>query len=120
MPLIIDLYGINNILILKLKVSDKEAIFRNTKRKICSKCRHPIPYTKQTKDLKKCPKCNGELKNRTLDTADTMKIRLEQYKERTYPLFDYFKKINIKIKEINGEQSIQDVHNDTLKVVNND
>ncbi len=120
MPLMVDLYGINNILVLELKISDKEAIWRNTRRKICSSCRHPVPYTAETKDLKKCPKCGGKLANRTLDTVDTMKVRLKQYKDRTYPLFDYFKEIGILVKEINGEQIIENVHKDILGTVKND
>ena len=120
MPLMVDLYGINNILVLELKISDKEAIWRNTRRKICSSCRHPVPYTAETKDLKKCSKCGGKLANRTLDTVDTMKVRLKQYKDRTYPLFDYFKEIGILVKEINGEQIIENVHKDILGTVKND
>jgi len=118
MPSMLNLYGVKNILVLELKVTDKEAIWRNTRRKICSKCRQPIPYTSETKDLKKCPKCGGKLVTRTLDTVETMKVRLRQYKKRTYPLFDYFKKLGITIKEINGEQSIENVHKDILKAIN--
>jgi len=117
MPFLIDLYGLNNILALELKVSDQEVIWRNTRRRICKKCRYPVPYTPETKKLKKCPKCGGELVTRTLDTEQTMKTRLKEYKQRTYPLFGYFKQIRIAIKEINGEQSIEDVHKDVLKAV---
>ncbi len=119
-PLLIDLYGLDNILVLQLKVNNKEAIWRNTRRKICLKCRYPVPFTLETRELKKCPKCGGKLVIRTLDTAKTMKIRLKEYKKRTYPLFGYFKKIGITVKKINGEQSIKDVHKDILRAVKND
>ena len=117
MPLLIDLYGINNILILKLKVSDKESIWRNTRRRLCSKCRYPVPFTEETQKLKECLECGGKLVTRTLDKEDVIKIRLKQYEERTHPLFKYFKEIGIIIKEINGEQSIENVHKDILKAV---
>jgi len=116
-PFLGDVYGIDNILVLEIKISDKESIWRNTKRKICSHCRHPIPYTSETKNLKKCPKCGGKLITRTLDNKDIIKIRLEEYKKRTYPLFKYFKKIGLAIKEINGEQSIENVSKDILKAI---
>ncbi len=119
MPFLIGLYGLKNILVLNLKISDSEAIWRNTKRRICSKCRHPIPYTIDTKNLKICPKCGGKLVTRTLDTEETIKIRLKEYKKRTYPLFDYFKEIGITIKKINGKQNIKDVSKDILKAVIN-
>ena len=111
------LYGKKNILVLELKVSDKEAIWRNVRRKICSKCRYPVPYTKETQKLTKCPKCGGLLVVRNLDTEKTMRVRLKEYKNRTYPLLDYFKKIGIPVKKINGEQSIENVFEDILKVV---
>jgi len=117
MPLLLKLYGKKNILVLELKVSDKEAIWRNVRRKICSKCRYPVPYTKETQKLTKCPKCGGLLVVRNLDTEKTMKVRLKEYKNRTYPLFDYFREIGVLVKEINGEQSIEDVFRDILKVV---
>lgn len=118
MPFIIDLYGTENILVLELKISNKEAIWRNSKRRLCSKCRYPVPFTKKTQKLKKCPECGGKLATRTLDKPDVIKVRLKQYKNRTYPLFKYFKKVGIKIKEINGEQSIKNVFKDILKAIN--
>ena len=54
---------------------------------------------------------------RNLDTEKTMRVRLKEYKNRTYPLLDYFKKIGIPVKKINGEQSIENVFEDILKVV---
>ncbi len=117
MPFLIDLYGLKNILVLELKVSDQEAIWRNTRRRICKECRYPVPYTPETKNLKKCPKCGGELVTRSLDTEQTMKTRLKEYKQRTYPLFKYFKQIGVNIKQVNGEQSIENVHQEVLKAV---
>lgn len=113
----IDLYGVKNILILNLKVSDKESVWRNTRRKLCSKCRYPVPFTSETKNLEKCPKCGGKLFTRTLDKEDVIKVRLKQYKDRTYPLFQYFKETGVTVKEINGEQSIEDVFKDVLKAI---
>lgn len=120
MPLMVSLYGVDNILVLELEISDKEAIWRNTRRKLCSKCRYPVPFTKETRKLKQCPKCGGKLVTRTLDKEDVIKVRLTEYKERTYPLFKYFKEIGVTIKKINGEQSIENVFKDILKAVEND
>ena len=117
MPFIINLYEIKNILALELKVSDREAIWRNTRRKLCSKCRYPVPFTKETQKLKECPKCEGKLVTRTLDKESVVKVRLKQYKGRTYPLLKYFKEIGVIVKEINGEQSIEDVFKDILKTI---
>ncbi len=117
MPFLIDLYGVENILVLELKISNKQAIWRNTRRKLCSKCRYPVPFTKETQKLKECPKCSGKLVTRTLDKEEVIKVRLKQYTGRTYPLFKYFKEIGVIVKEINGEQSIEDVFKDILKAI---
>ena len=119
-PFLLKLYGKDNILVLNLKVGDKEAIWRNTKRRICSRCRHPVAYTPETRNLKKCPICGAKLVTRVLDTEKKMKVRLREYKKRTFPLFEYFKKIGIRIKEINGEQTIENVSKDILKAVQDD
>jgi len=120
MPLIIKLYGIKKILILEIKLSEKESIRRNSKRRICSQCRHPVPFTPETKNLRRCPICGGKLIIRVIDKEETIKVRLKEYKERTYPLFKYFKKINLVIKEVDGEQSIENVFKNILKVIKND
>lgn len=116
-PLLKKLYGAKNIKIILLKLSAKEAIWRNSHRKICQLMRHPIVYTKETAKLTKCPLDGSKLVIRKDDTPEIIKVRLKEYKERTLPLTDYFKKQGLKIKEINGEQSVADVFKDILKAL---
>lgn len=116
MPLLEELYGKKNIKIFNIELSSKESIWRNAHRRICSKCRHPIPYFEGTKTLKRCQHCGAKLKKRKgLDDPETVKVRLSQYKTRTKPLLDYFKKLGLKVIEINGEQSIENVFKDIIK-----
>lgn len=118
MPLLEKLYGKKNIKILNIALSDKEAIWRNSHRRICQKCRHPIPYFEETKNLKKCLRCGAKLiRRKKLDDPGIIKVRLRQYKIRTKPLFNYFKKRGLKVIEINGEQSIEEVFNDIIKKI---
>lgn len=118
MPLLEKLYGKNNIKIFNIILSDKESIRRNSKRRICSQCRHPVPYFKETAILTDCPRCGAKLIFREgLDDPETIKIRLKEYKERTEPLLDYFHNRGLKIIKINGEQSIEDVFQDIVKYI---
>lgn len=115
-PLLKRLYGVNNVRVISIKLSAKESIKRNSHRKACELMRHPIIYSKETVGLKYCPIDGSRLLFRKDDTPETIKIRLKEYEERTFPLIGYFKKQGLKIKEINGEQTVAGVFSDILKV----
>ncbi len=115
-PLLKKLYGKESIVVILIEQSAEASIFRNSNRRICELVRHPILYSKETIKLKKCPLDGSKLLRRKgLDDPETIKVRLKEYRERTLPLVDFFKKQNLKIKKVNGEQSVADVFNDILK-----
>lgn len=58
------------------------------------------------------------LRGRTDDTKEGIEQRFEEYINKVIPSMDYFKnKENYKIYTINGEQSIENVHKDIIKVL---
>lgn len=117
-PLITELYGKENIKAIFIDIRPEETIFRNSHRKICELMRHPILYSKETDGLKLCPLDGSKLtKRERLDDPETIKTRLKEYKERTFPVLEILKKNGIEIKKINGEQSIEDVFKDILKAI---
>ena len=117
-PLLKKLYGSKKIKVIFLKLTSEQSIFRNSHRRICQLTRHPILYTEETKNLKICPLDGSRLiKRGNLDNPEIIKIRLKEYEERTLPLLDYFKKQGLKIKEVNGEQSVERVFKDILKAL---
>jgi len=117
-PLLEDLYGKKNIKVVLIEISPEETIFRNSNRRICELMRHPILFKEETKGLTICPLDGSKLvKREGLDDPETIKVRLEEYKNRTVPVFDIFKKHNIKVNKVNGEQSVADTHKDILKYV---
>lgn len=115
-PLLKELYGKENIKTILIEISPKETIFRNSHRRLCELMRHPILYNKETEKLANCPLDGSKLvKRKGLDDPETIKIRLKEYKERTLPLTEYFKKEKIEVRKINGEQSVADVFSDIIK-----
>ena len=117
-PFLKDLYKKENIKFVLIKLSPEQTIYRNSHRRICELIRHPILYSEDTKDLKICPIDGSKLVRREgLDDLETIKIRLNEYKERTFPLVELFEKNEIMAKKINGEQSVADVHKDILKAI---
>jgi len=99
-----------------IDISDKEAIWRLTKRRICQKCKNILPFVGKFREIKKCPKCGGKLITRSDDTISSAKNRLSWFKKEVEPIVDYYKKSGRLIK-INGEQSIEDVYKDILKAL---
>jgi adenylate kinase len=118
MPVLEELYGKENIKIVLIEISPEVTIFRNTHRKICELMRHSILFNKETEKLKICPLDGSKLvKRKDLDDPETIKTRLVQYKERTLPLFEYFKNNNFNVNKINGEGSVAKVHEEILTII---
>jgi len=118
-PLLKKLYGPKNIKVILLEISPQETIFRNTHRRICELMRHPILYSKENEKLKTCPLDGSKLvKRKGLDDPKSIKVRLEEYKKRTFSLIDYFKKEKLKVKKINGSPPPAAVFNSILKTLN--
>ena len=94
------IYGKKNITILKLQVRDKTSIKRNSHRLVCSVC--GLPILSHAK-VKRCAFCDGAMRTRSLDKPSVIKVRLIEYRKRTYPIIAEANKIGIKVKELNGE-----------------
>jgi len=105
-----------NVKIMLIHISDREAVWRLTKRRICKKCKKIIPFVGQFRKIKKCPKCNGQLIGRSDDTIKAVKNRLKWFKTEVQPIINYYRKTGRLIK-INGEQPIEDVFKDILKAI---
>lgn len=103
-----------NIKVILLDISNREAFNRLTKRRICKECGQLIPWVGQSKKLKKCPQCRGELMTRFDDKPEAIKARLDFYKKDVQPAVDYYKKQG-KLIRVSGEQSIESVHQEILK-----
>jgi adenylate kinase len=95
------LYGKENIGILYLDVKSESSVFRNSNRAVCSVCGAPVLYTEN--GAQTCPFCGAPLRKRSLDNPETIKVRLEEYKNRTQPILEELKKRGYEINIINGK-----------------
>lgn len=117
-PVMEELYGKENIRVILLEIKPEETIFRNSNRKICELMRHSILFNKETENLTVCPLDGSKLiRRKGLDDPETIKVRIKEYTDRTFPMIEYFKKNNIKIKKVNGEQPVADVFKDILDAI---
>lgn len=113
-PLLKELYK-EDIRAFFIEINPDETIFRNSHRKVCELMRHSILYSEENEKLTTCPLDGSKLIKRELDDPETIKIRLEEYKKRTFPVVEHLEKEGIEVKKINGEQSVANVFKDILK-----
>jgi len=117
-PLLKELYGVENIRFVLLEITAETTIFRNSHRRICELIRHSILFGPETESLTKCPLDGSNLvKRKGLDDPGTIKKRLEVFKEQTFPVMEVVENQGMKLNKVNGEQTVADVHKDVLIAV---
>ena len=94
------LYGQKNIRIIALEIPEKFSIVRNGARLVCSVCGLPVMKIHKNEV---CSFCGGSFRRRTLDKPSVIKVRLNQYRERTYPIIARAKKSGFTVLGINGK-----------------
>lgn len=116
-PFVEHLYGKENIYILKINVKMETSIFRNSHRRVCVDCGLALTYTPENERLDKCLKCGGKLVRRILDKTETIKVRLKEFATRTEPIYKYLVDHGYKITNIDGEPSVEEIHQEILSKI---
>lgn len=81
---------------------------------ICGRVYHVIFNPPQEEGV--CDVDGGQLYQRDDDSEETQRRRIEVYFEQTAPLLDYYRQKDL-LAEIDGEQSIDEVYQDLLEVI---
>lgn len=100
--------------VLNIEAAEVKLIERLTGRRICRQCGatyHMVFNPPSAEGV--CDKCGGELYQRSDDTLETAKNRLDVYNLQTQPLIKYYQRKGI-LKKINGDQDISKVLEDIL------
>jgi adenylate kinase len=93
-------YGKKNVIAIRLLVSEKASLVRNSHRLVCSVC--GLPLLGKAK-IKTCTFCAGKMRTRSLDKPEVIKVRLKEYHNRTVPILQGMRKRNFRVAQINGE-----------------
>lgn len=103
--------------VININVDEAELIKRLSGRRVCRKCgaNYHIIYSPPT-NAGICNMCGGELYQRDDDTEDTIKARLQVYRNQTAPLIDYYKKKNV-LHTVSGKGSIDDIFKEIVTVI---
>jgi adenylate kinase len=103
--------------VIKIKVDSDILVNRITGRRICKDCgaTFHVMFNPPSK-IGICDLCNGKLYQRSDDNDDTVRNRINIYKEQIVSLVEYYSNQNL-IKIIDGERSIDDVFNQIVEEV---
>lgn len=90
-----------------LDISPETSVKRLSSRRVCEKCQEVYNLlTDPPQRQGVCDRCQGKLVRRADDEPEVIKKRLEQYREQTMPMVDYFEKQGI-LEKIDGEPPIK-------------
>ena len=100
--------------VINLDVDLEKLVDRITGRRVCEKCGES--YHVSTKKDDNCEKCDGILIQRADDTEETVKSRLNVYKNETAPLIEFYKKQGVLVN-VDGMQTIDEVYQAILEAL---
>jgi adenylate kinase len=88
--------------VINIDVSEDEITQRLGKRLSCRNCGRVFNLLFDKFPIRRtCPSCNGELYHRADDDPETIRERLKIYSQETYPVKEYYKRLNI-LQDVNG------------------
>jgi len=90
-----------------LDVDDEVLVRRISGRYLCRECGEDV-NTGGEEPPEACPKCGGELYQRDDDRPETVRKRLEVYREQTAPLVDYYEGESL-LRRVDGSGEVDEV-----------
>lgn len=105
-------YGKKNISVFSLDIPRRESIKRASSRLSCFVC--GSPFMAQKYKITSCPFCGGEIIKRKDDNKESIIKRLNEYENRTKPIFNELKKRKYKIFKIDGTPAPYKIHRTIL------
>jgi len=113
---ILDRLGMKLDGVINIEVAEEVLIPRLTGRRICRQCGSSYHMVFNPPKQEGVCECGGELYQRSDDTVETAKNRLNVYNSQTEPLIAFYNEKGL-LKRINGDQPIDQVFQDILKVL---
>ena len=98
-----------------LQASDEELLCRVESRVICANCGNIVRVGLHVLRFdESCPRCGGALVRRADDTAETLRTRLVEYRDKTEPLVQYYEDQDL-LARVNTEAVPDEVFQEVIK-----
>ncbi len=105
---------------INFEVSEEEIIKRLSNRRVCNQCNSIYNLLVDTlDDQETCPKCGGELYQRSDDRPEVIRKRLEVYRKETEPVLAYYREKEILVT-IDASGSVDEVTRIVLQHIKKD
>jgi adenylate kinase len=103
--------------VLDIQVPEEKLVARLTGRRVCRQCgaNYHLLFS-PPKTVGVCDRCGGELYQRSDDTEETVRQRLEVYRQQTAPLLDYYGKRGL-LRKVDGDQEVEKVFETIMRVI---
>ena len=104
-------------LVINLEVPYDVLVQRITGRRLCKECGaiYHVDFNPPKVD-NVCDICGGQLYQRSDDTEEKLKVRIDEYTNQTAPSIEYYREKNL-VKDIDGSQAPELVMNDIKKLL---
>ncbi len=101
-----------------IDVPDDSIVKRLSGRRTCAECGRVYNiYFEPPRTPGRCDVCGGALTERADDAAETVRRRLEVYREQTEPLIAYYQASATPVHFIDGDRPVDEVQAEMLKVL---
>jgi len=101
--------------VVDLAVPDEEIVRRLSSRRVCVDCGSVAPAG--ASDEERCAECGGRLHRRPDDDPDTVRRRLEVYREQTAPVLDWYGASDTRVVTVGGSGSVDDVQERVMEAL---
>ncbi|MDD6920147.1 MAG: adenylate kinase [Eubacteriales bacterium] len=103
--------------VLDIDVDKELLVERIIGRRVCADCGASFHVTNMPpKEEGVCDRCQGQLKQRNDDNAETANNRIEVYNKQTKPLLDYYDKLG-NIVHLDGSKNLNDLFKEIVEVL---
>ncbi len=103
--------------VIYLKVNDDAVVNRLSGRRVCDKCGNTYHAVNQPSARgEDCECCEGKLVQRKDDRPETVRLRLETYRQQTFPVIEFYKERG-KLREVACTEDVQSTFELILKAL---
>ena len=113
-PSLDEFYGRKNVFVFYVPLNFEDALKRIRERRICFVCGFPLLANDSSEF---CPKCGGKIIMRTLDNPEKLKLRFEEYHKKTEPILKYLESTGVRVDEVRGEGSPDEIHKKMVDII---